>query len=611
MKLPAFVKPQLATLIDAPPPGSEWLHEIKYDGYRAMTSVAGDNVVIRTRNGLDWTEKFAPLVDPLTRLPCRAALLDGEIAIADAEGHTDFGALQEALSEDSSGFGYYLFDLLHLDGEDMRALPLIERKEKLKSLLESAGKGPLLYSDHIEGDAELIFARACDLKLEGIVSKNKNDPYRSGRTKSWLKIKCGMEQEFVIVGWRPSNKAGRAFSSLLLAVHEEGKLRYAGRVGSGYTGARLDELAKKFKQHARKSAPVDDVPRAIARHAHFVDPVFVAEIAFRGWTHDGLVRQGSFKGLRADKPARQIVREKPMPKAQAVKLSKTETGEIEGIRITHPDRVVFPGQGVTKRDLADYYVKIADLILPHLANRPLSLVRCPQGREKECFFQKHASPGWPEQLRKIRIREKSGSGEYMYVEGIEGVIAAVQMGVLELHVWGSHVGEVEKPDRMVFDLDPDEGLSFTKVKDAALDLKKRLEDFDLESFAMVSGGKGIHVVVPLAPKHSWDQHRAFSEALARLMEEQDPERYVATMSKKKRRSRIFVDYLRNQRGSTAISPYSSRARKGAYVAAPISWRSLGKLKNAHPFAVGDAAKLVRAGDPWKGYRSLRQSLPKF
>jgi bifunctional non-homologous end joining protein LigD len=611
LKLPSFIEPQLATLVDAPPEGGGWLHEIKFDGYRAIASVAGERVVIRTRNGLDWTEKFSPLLAALTSLPCRAALLDGEIAVADEAGHTDFGALQEALSEGNGGFGYYLFDLLHLDGEDLRKLPLIERKQKLKSLLKNAGKGPLLYSDHIEGDAELVFARACDLKLEGIVSKNKNDPYRSGRTKSWLKVKCGMEQEFVIIGWRPSDKAGRPFSSLLLAVHEEGKLRYAGRVGTGYTGAWLDELAKKFKQHARKNAPVDDIPRAITRHAHFVDPVLVAEIAFRGWTRDGLVRQGSFKGLRADKPARQIVREKPMPKAKAVKLSNTETGEIEGIRITHPDRVVFPGQGVTKRDLADYYVKIADLILPHVANRPLSLVRCPQGREKECFFQKHASPGWPDALRKIRIKEKSGADDYLYVEDIGGVIAAVQMGVLELHIWGSHVGAVEKPDRMVFDLDPDEGLSFTKVKEAALDLKKRLEGFDLESYPMVSGGKGIHVVVPLAPKHSWDEHRAFSEALARLMEEDEPERYVATMSKKKRKGRIFVDYLRNQRGSTAISPYSTRARKGAHIAAPIAWRSLAKLKNAHPFGVRDAAKLNRQGDPWKGYFSRKQSLPKL
>ena len=559
---------------------------------------------------MDWTEKFASLVEPLASLPCRAALLDGEIAVADAEGHTDFGALQGALSEGSGGFGYYIFDLLHLDGEDLRARPLIERKEKLKSLLEGI-RAPLLYSSHIESDGDLIFARACDLKLEGIISKKKNDRYRSGRTQSWLKIKCGMEQEFVIIGWRPSDKAGRPFSSLLLAVHEEGKLRYAGRVGTGYTGERLDELAREFKKHARGDPPVKDVPRAIVRHAHFVDPVLVAEISFRGWTKDGLVRQGSFKGLRADKPARQIVREKPMPKAQALKTSKTETGEIAGIRITHPDRVVFPGQGVTKRDLADYYTKISKLILPHLAERPLSLVRCPQGREKECFFQKHASPGWPEELHKIRIREKSGSDEYMYVEDISGVVAAVQMGVLELHIWGSHTDAVEKPDRMVFDLDPDEGLPFSRVKEAALDLRKRLKQFRLESFPMASGGKGIHVVVPLVPKHTWDEHRAFSEALARLMEEQDPERYVANMSKKKRRGRIFVDYLRNQRGSTAICPYSTRARKGAHIAAPLSWQGVAKLKNARPYNVTDAAKLARAGDPWKGYGSLRQSLPKL
>lgn len=300
-----------------------------------------------------------------------------------------------------------------------------------------------------------------------------------------------------------------------------------------------------------------------------------------------------------------------MPEAKAVKFAKPEADEIEGIRITHPDRVVFPGQGVTKRGLVEYYVAIKDLILPHIAGRPLSLVRCPQGREKQCFFQKHASPGWPEELRKIRIKEKSGSDEYMYVENISGVVAAVQMGVLELHIWGSHVDAVEKPDRLVFDLDPDEGLSFAKVKEAALDLKKRLEHFDLESFPMVTGGKGIHVVVPLKPDHSWDDHRAFAEAMARLMEEQDPGRYVANMSKKKRAGRIFVDYLRNQRGSTAICPYSTRARKGAFVATPLAWRSLGKLRDAHPFSVKDAKKLARAGDPWEGYRALKQSLPKL
>jgi bifunctional non-homologous end joining protein LigD len=354
---------------------------------------------------------------------------------------------------------------------------------------------------------------------------------------------------------------------------------------------------------------VEDVPRPIGRHARFVDPVLVAEVAFRGWTRNGLVRQGSFKGLRSDKPARQIVREKPMPKAKAVKMADSAKDEVEGVRITHPDRVLFPGQGFTKRELIDYYVRIADLMLPHIANRPISLVRCPRGSEKDCFFQKHASAGWPDDFRKIRIKEKSGTDHYLYIEDVAGLVAAVQMGVLELHIWGSHVDAVEKPDRMVFDLDPDEGLPFGKVKEAAKELRERLKKLGLESFPMATGGKGIHVVIPLARKHGWDEHRAFAEAMARLMAEDSPERYIATMSKAKRRGRIFIDYLRNQRGSTAIAPYSTRARKGAHIAAPLSWSALTKLGNARPYDVKDAAKLARAGDPWKGYARLKQTLP--
>ncbi len=313
-KIPPFVPPQLATLVEAPPEGAEWLHEIKYDGYRALASIGGGSVIVRTRNGLDWTDKFQPLVEPLARLPCDSALLDGEISVTDAEGHTSFSALQVALSEGRGSFGYYIFDLLHLDGEDLRKRPLIERKKLLEKLLGASKKGPLFYSSHMGGQGAQIFHHACDLKLEGIISKRARDPYRSGRTKSWLKTKCGMEQEFVIIGWHPSDKAGRPFRSILLALREEGELRYVGRVGSGYSEARLDELSALFKKHARKQPPVQNVPRAFARHAHWVEPVLVAEVAFRGWTHDGMVRQGSFKGLREDKPARDIIRERPMPR---------------------------------------------------------------------------------------------------------------------------------------------------------------------------------------------------------------------------------------------------------------------------------------------------------
>jgi bifunctional non-homologous end joining protein LigD len=533
--------------------------------------------------------------------------------------------LQDALAEGRGGFGYYLFDLLELDGEDLRKRPLKERKQLLEKLLRPlGGKGPLSFSEHVKGSGDDVFARACDLKLEGIISKRADAPYRSGRQASWLKSKCGMEQEFVIIGWRPSDKVGRAFSSLLLAVREEGKLRYAGRVGSGYSGARLEELERQFKTLARRSPPVDDVPPSIARHAKFIEPKLVAEIEFRGWTREGLVRQGAFKGLREDKPASAIVREKPMPKKKAAKLSaqtrkastskkKTSSSRpkdedvIEGVRVTHPDKILFADQGITKRDLIDHYVKAADRMLPHIANRPISLVRCPDGAGGECFFQKHASKGFPQEFGAVPIRESAGKRDYLYIEDLQGLIAAVQMGALELHLWGTHVDEVEAPDRMVFDFDPDEGVGFPEVKKAATDMRARLKKLGLESFPMVTGGKGIHVVVPLARGHSWDQHRDFAEAIARVTAEEEPERFVATMSKAKRKGKIFVDYLRNTRGATAIAPYSSRARKGAPFAVPVTWQALAKLKNARPFSVGEAPR----GDPWKGYAKLKQRLPKF
>ncbi|MET0276721.1 MAG: DNA ligase D [Pseudorhodoplanes sp.] len=631
--------------MDAPPQDGDWLHEIKYDGYRAITSVAGDKLAIRTRNGLDWTEKFQSLAPALQGLPCESALLDGEIAVADQEGHTDFGALQDALSGGKGRMAYYLFDLLELDGEDLRKRPLTERKAALKKLLGSSGGGPLAYSDHVVGSADEIFANACKLKLEGIISKQADAPYRSGRSKSWLKSKCGFEQEFVIIGWRPSDKAARPFSSLLLAVREGDHYRYAGRVGSGYSGAGLDTLSQQFKSLARKTAPVTDVPQAIARHAHFVEPKLVAEIAFRGWTRDGLVRQGSFKGLRSDKPAAEIVMETPkeisMPARKAAKAAtkkapkKTKATatraaaprktlrssandgaeEIDGVRVTHPDKVLFKAQNVTKRELIEHYQSVAKWMLPHIVDRPISLVRCPGGSAGQCFYQKHASDGFPDQFRSISIREKSGTDKYLYIQDERGLIAAVQVGVLELHLWGCHIDEVEKPDRMIFDFDPDEGLDFSHVKSAAKEMRTRLEGLGLESFPMVTGGKGVHVIVPLKRGHSWDEHRDFAEALARLMAQQEPDRFVANMSKAKRKGKIFVDYLRNQRGATAICPFSTRSRPGAYVAMPVSWEKLAKLDNAHPVAVGGAAKFMGRGnpksEPWPGYFKLKQALPKL
>jgi bifunctional non-homologous end joining protein LigD len=605
-----------------------------------IAAIAGGDVKMYTRNGLDWTERFAPLAKPFSQLPCDAALLDGEIAVADAQGHTDFGALQDALAQKTGRISCYLFDCLSLDGENLRNRPLIERKEKLNKLLAGQPKGgPLFYSDHVQGEGEKVFAHACKIKLEGIISKLADAPYRSGRAKTWLKSKCGMEQEFVIIGWRPSDKPRRPFSSILLAVREDGKLRYAGRVGTGYSDDRLEELGKTFRALARKTPPVDDVPPDIRRRAKFIEPELVAEIEFRGWTHDGIVRQGAFKGLRGDKPAREVVKEVEMPKAKAVRGAKAEakkgkaakpalsvssarnvssartahdgSEELAGVRVTHPERVQYPEEKVTKRDLVEHYLSIADHILPHVAERPLSLVRCPDGIAKKCFFQKHASDGFPDAFHKIPIREKSGKDDYLFIRDEQGLVAAVQMGVLELHLWGCHVDAVEQPDRMVFDFDPDEGLGFEHVRAGATEMRDRLKDLKLESFPMLTGGKGIHVVVPFRRGHDWDAHRDFSEALARVMAADSPDRYVANMSKKKRQGKIFVDYLRNTRGATAIAPFSTRSRKGAYVSVPVSWPQLSKMKDAHPVAVGEVAHFMGKRDPWPGYFKVRQALPKF
>jgi len=482
-----------------------------------------------------------------------------------------------------------------------------------------------------------VVANACKLKLEGLISKDANAPYRSGRSRSWLKSKCGFEQEFVIIGWRPSNKAGRPFSSLLLAVREGEQFRYAGRVGSGYSGAGLDTLSRQFKALARKTPPVKDVPLAIARHANFVEPKLVADIAFRGWTRDGLVRQGAFKGLRSDKPAAEIVKETPMPTRKVAKAAKTAAAkkspkpvaasksrssaatdgaeEIGGVRVTHPDKVLFKAQDITKRELIEHYQSVAKWMLPHIVERPISLVRCPQGSGSQCFFQKHASDGFPDEFKSIRIKEKSGTDNYLYIEDERGLIASVQVGALELHLWGCHVDEVEKPDRLIFDFDPDEGLDFLHVKQAAKDMRGRLKALGLESFAMVTGGKGVHVIAPLKRGHSWDQHRDFAEAMARVMAEEEPDRFVANMLKAKRKGKIFVDYLRNQRGATAICPFSTRARPGAYVAMPVTWERLAKLDNAHPVAVGEAAKFMGRTDPkfdpWPDYFKLKQPLPRL
>lgn len=607
-RLPGAVKPQLATLVDEPPEGDDWLHEIKYDGYRILGAVAGERVAIRTRTGLDWTDRFPSLAAALRELPCKEAHVDGEAAVADPDGRTDFGALQDALSTGKGDIGYYVFDLLSVDGEDLTGRPLVERKERLAGLLRDGQGSILRYSDHVSGHGADVFSRACQLGLEGIVSKRADARYRSARTRTWLKTKCGMGQEFVVVGWTPSSVTGRAFASLLLGLHEDGRLRYVGRVGSGFSEADLAALGNRLRKLERKTPAADDIPSAVARRSRFVTPELVVELALRGWTREGYVRQASFKGLRGDKKARDIVRESGMARSSG-DAGSDEEGQVAGVRITNPDRVLYAEQGVTKQELIDHYLAVADLMLPHVANRPLALVRCPSGQDGECFFQKHASPGFPDAFKSVDIAEKSKKDAYLFVRDVAGLVAAAQMGVLEIHLWCCRTDRVERPDRLVFDLDPDEGVPFDRVKEAARELRQRLADLDLTTFVLATGGKGLHVVAPLARRHGWDDHKAFAEAIARLMVEDSPDRYTAVASKAKRTGKIFVDYLRNGRGASAICPYSSRARPGAPVAMPVAWAALGRLKDARVATVRDAARRARRSDPWEGYFELRQALP--
>ncbi len=575
-----------------------------------------------------------PIVWPLADLPCRSALIDGEAVVRDAEGRSDFGRLQDAIAEGKGDIVYYAFDLLSLDGEDLRRKPLVERKARLAKLLEGqpAG-GPLFYSDHVVGHGAETFARACEMELEGIVSKRADAPYRSERTKGWLKVKCGHGQELIVIGWQPSTVRHRPFSSLLVATRDEDKLTYRGKVGTGFGERELKAVWRELDQRQVKTPPAADVPAAIRRKSRFVRPELVAEVSFAGWTDDGYVRHGAFKGLRQDKKAAKVVREKPYesvpapagaksggkPARQAepsavvsIDAGKDERAmEISGVRVTHPDRVVFAGQSITKRRLIDYYLSVKDLILPHVVDRPLSLVRFPSGAEGDGFFQKHASPGFPDAFKPISVREKEGKGQYLYIEDERGLVAAVQMGVLELHIWGAHNKTLEKPDRLVFDFDPDEAVEFATVREAARDMRDRLKHLGLTSFPMATGGKGIHVVVPLTPRNDWDDIRAFAEAMARTIAAEDPDRYLAEMSKVKRKGRIFIDYLRNARGATAIAPFSTRARKGAPIAWPVSWTALGRLASAHEATVDNAAVLLKRQkkDPWAGYFDVDQVLP--
>jgi bifunctional non-homologous end joining protein LigD len=643
--MPATMDAQLALLVDAAPDGANWLHEIKFDGYRMLCRVADGKCRMYSRNRKEWTAAFASIADAVARLPVDSAWIDGEIVVDDAQGRSSFQALQNVLSAESGAKPHYcVFDLPYLDGYDLRGAALADRKRLLRGII-GAGS-PIRFSDHVEGNGPAFFEQACRHGLEGIISKRADSPYQSVRGRTWQKIKCGMRQEFVIGGYTDPQGARSGFGALLLGVYEGKDLRYCGKVGTGFNDALLASLAAELRKRATDKSPFVDPPTgAEGRRAHWVRPELVGEVTFTEWTRDGTLRHPSFEGLREDKPARAIVREKPVhaadaaapgeqpPRARgragrtsaakagdatrarattrAARSSSTEGRDtIAGVAISNGDKLLYPEAGITKRHLAHYYEAIGQWIVPHLEGRPLTLVRCPNGWDKPCFYQKHANDSVSEYIDRIDIREGSGTQPYMMANSVSAVVALLQMGVLEIHPWGSRAPKLGHPDRLVFDFDPDEALGWEKLVDAVNVLRKLLDTLELASFLKTTGGKGLHVVVPLAPTRAWDDAKAFCKAIAELLVRTFPDRFTSKMTKSTRQGRIFVDYLRNAENATAIAPYSARAKARAPVAMPIDWGQLKDDLRFDHFNVGNVPGLLRRRrrDPWADLGNVRQQL---
>ncbi|MEO7366113.1 MAG: DNA ligase D [Sphingomicrobium sp.] len=607
---PAFVEPQLATLVDAVPTGPDWIHEYKYDGYRLLLATGDGAATAWTRNGNDWSDKFRSLVKAAAELPS-GCLIDGEAVALNAKGKPDFQLLQSTLKESKgANLAYYAFDLLVDRGEDIRKLANLERKDRLAALLKGVS-APILYGDHIIAKGEALFDAICAEGGEGIISKKASALYRGTRTRCWLKVKCIQRQEFVVVGWAESDKR-RGFRSLLLGLRDGDRLTYAGKVGTGFNTKMIEDLSGTMRPLEIDKAPLE-VPRADRKAAHWIAPKLVAEIAFTEFTGYGILRHPSFIALREDKQAKDVVRETPAKLQPAEKKGERATADSFGIRITNPDRVIYPEGGVTKKQLADYYAQIEALMMVDSGRRPVTLIRCPQGRGKHCFFQKHDTGSMGEHVKHIPINEKDGKiADYLFFDDVRGLLACVQMGTIEFHGWGSRTDKVEYPDRLVFDLDPDVGLDFAAVRSAAVRLRELLADLGLISFPLLTGGKGIHVVAPLDASAKWDKVKSFAERFSRAVAEAEPERFTANIRKIQRKNRIFLDWLRNQRGATAVLPYSARAREGAPVAAPIAWEELEDYKGGNAFSILDADKLIEraASKTLAGWGQAKQALPK-
>jgi bifunctional non-homologous end joining protein LigD len=634
--LPAKPAPQLATLVSALPNGTDWYYEPKLDGYRLLCRVAAGRAALLTRRGNDWTDRFPHIAAAALALPCESALLDGEAVVFDEHGLTSFQRLQNAIADEDRAIVLVAFDLLYLDGWDLRAAPLRDRKELLRALLDGQ-PDPLRYGEHVEQHGAEFFKEACKLGLEGIVAKRAGDPYRETRTKSWLKLKCLLRQEFVIAGFTDPAGSRTGFGALLLATRERagGALRYAGKVGTGFDERALRALKKRLDALVTKTPPVErssarGVPRA---GVHWVEPKLVAEISYGEWTSDRRLRHPVFLGLREDKSAGDVVAERAAD-ARSARSESTARGAMKRpsgarddrpasapgrqasapppprvVKLTNPDRVLFPEPGITKRQLARYWEQVGEAALPWIEQRPLTLYRCPEGYARQCFYQKHVGVGVPDAVARVLVTE--GEEPYAMIDGVAALLGLVQIGVLEIHVWGSRAEHLEQPDILVFDLDPAEDVPWREVADAAVLIEARLAALGLRAFLRLTGGKGLHLVVPVIPGARWPAIKKFTRAFVNEVVRDEPKRFTGNMAKNRRPGKIFIDYLRNDREATAVASYSPRARASAPVALPIAWEELDRRSAVAPrFGVLDVPALVRGrnADPWQGFDEARSSL---
>lgn len=607
---------QLAKLVNTVPAGEDWLYELKYDGYRIMAFLEGNNVRLQTRNGNDYTKQFQDAASTLIDWAAgRTMILDGEMTIMDTSGKSDFQALQNYIKNPGKkNLTYIVFDLLALYGEDLRGHRLSDRKETLEALMKNVPKS-LYYSRHVKGNGKENFDVACEAGMEGIIGKKADSVYSGTRNGDWIKLKCDNRQEFIVGGYTLSNKKMSGVSSLLLGIYEGEDLVYIGRAGTGFRQSDMNVLEEKFSTLKRETSPFMLQPKARSNEKiTWLEPELIAEIKFAEWTKDNLLRHASFKGIRTDKNPKNIRREKVAeetqysPLAQEVESSKESEGiVIEGVKVTSPNKLIYDDSQITKEDVVRYYASVSERMLPFVNHRILSVVRCPKGISEACFYKKHPGPNM-KGIAKIPISTGDEEAEaYFYIEDVSGIISEAQMGTLEFHTWGSCIDQLEKPDIMVFDLDPDEGMDLSRVRQGVLDVRSILSELSLNSYLKTSGGKGYHVVVPIKPSASWDAFHDFARRVAEVMEHKWPDRYTSNVRKAKRADKVFIDWIRNGRGATSIAPYSLRARKGAKVSMPITWD---ELDTVAPDGVTMADALLRIGinDPWKDFFQNKQML---